>query len=226
MTPKDVADSVLLLGPGFVLLKVVYLSGGQHERLQWEWVVWSVLTSLGLAAAASYLAGFVPGTRTAGPLGPSDFEVGLRFGLAVTLGLVGGRTWAQIRRSSQPWMRRLTRMVADSAWDVILDDASRTDKKGHPLFGVEVAVSEGSGQASYYGKLAAFGYEAAAARPSIYLTDVSRWSDANSRYETLARTEGMLFDGDKIARLRVIARIEVTPGIGESETESTPVRGS
>ena len=56
MTAKDVADSLLLLGPGFVLLKTIYLFGGQRQRSEWEWVVWSVLASVVLANIAVPLA--------------------------------------------------------------------------------------------------------------------------------------------------------------------------
>lgn len=197
MTPRDVADAILLLGPGFVLLKAFALTGGQHQRLQWEWVVWSVLLSVPVAAATGWFAQWL-----GIPL-LFDWEPALRFVIAAVIGIAAGTVWIFVRRSRWGWVRAVYRSVIDSAWDLALDDATRpapTDGR----YGVEVTVDRGGTETYYYGTLSAFGYERAKAEPWVYLTYPERWEGDERGFEPLERTEGVLLHRDQIRRLRVI----------------------
>lgn len=197
---EEVATTILLLGPGFVFLKALALSGGQHHRLQWEWVVWSVLASVPIAAGT---AGLMDAFAQPSNSGIAEWEAGLRFLFAATLGVVAGLMWSSARRSRWRWMHRVYRAVMDSAWDLALDDASRKTPEGR-TYGVEVTIEEGGAPVLYYGTLAAFGYERAKAEPWVYLTFVQRWEGEQLGYRELEVTEGLLAHRDQIERLRVI----------------------
>ena len=141
----------------------------------------------------------------------SDLAVVYRFVLAVILGFVIGRAWVAVRNSRKPTLVRLYRSVSDSAWDLVLDNATRKDQKGRLLFGIELTINQSGAEASYYGKLSAFGYESAAALPWIYITNVNRWEGVDRGYEPLRRTEGMLFRSDQVQRIRIVRSATVDP---------------
>jgi hypothetical protein len=198
---EQVAETILLLGPGFLLLKAVAVTGGQPQRLQWEWAVWSILLSLPIAAITLWLVPIVadglrwPGLR--------DWEPPLRFVLAVVAGILLGLLLIRVRRSRRPWVRRVYRAIVDSAWDLVLDDATHKTPDGKTR-GLELTVEEAGGLAIYYGTLSAFGYERTKAEPWIYLTYPRRWEGEAEGYVELDRTEGLLVHRDQIKRLRVI----------------------
>lgn len=203
MTPKDVADAVLLLGPGFVLLKAFALAGGQHQRLQWEWVVWSVLLSIPVAAVTGWLAPIAADLSGMPQL--TEWEAGARFVVAAIAGVAAGLAWIWVRRSRYERVRRIYRSAIDSAWDLALDDATRLAPDGSS-YGVEATVDIAGREAFYYGTLSAFGYERAKADPWIYLTFVSRWEgEDKGGFQPMEQTEGLLLHRDQIRRLRVIS---------------------
>jgi hypothetical protein len=199
VSATQVADSLLLLAPGFIYLKLMATFGEQHRRLEWEWVVWSLIAALPLAIAGYGVRLLVERVVTVDAATGTTIEVCARFALAILLGLLSAAGWRAVRRSKWHWAINLRRAVTDSAWDLVLDDATRNG------FGVTVEVTEGDASVVYYGKVATFGYEAAGAEPWLYLRWVSRWEGERLGYVPLdERTDGLLFHKDEIRRLRFV----------------------
>jgi hypothetical protein len=198
MNPDDILKVVAIVGPGFVLLKVLYLFGGQHRRLEWEWVVWSVLIGIVLANLAGVLVGL--GSFIQGPVDRDTVQVLTSFALAVAFGALLAWWWYRVKGSKRTLARKLYRYISDSAWDFVLEDAARHDS------GVEIVVEVDKKEVLYYGAIDTFGQEVAEAEPWVYLTFVSRWDDVTGGYVPLSeKTEGMLFHKDNIKRMRFIA---------------------
>jgi hypothetical protein len=164
LSPDDLVSNIVLLGPGFIFVKVVYLFGEQHKRLDWEWLVWSVLASLPIAGATDVLLS----PKLQGPL-PFEFVQGTtHFALALVAGSAVAYLWRTHRHNQHPLVRFVRHSLADSAWDVVLDNALRDG------CGVAVTVERPNDagvttEASYYGRLATFGYETAGAEPIVFL---------------------------------------------------------
>lgn len=194
LSPQDVADAILLLGPGFVLLKALALTGGQPQRLQWEWVVWSVLPSVPVAAATTWLMPQL--AQLLGSAGLLEWEPAARFLVAVIAGVGLGLLWITVRRARRPWLRGIYRSVIDSAWDLALDDATRPAPDGGN-YGVEVTVDTGAGEAIYFGGLGAFGYERVKAEPWLYLTYTQRWEGENVASSRCLGPRACSFTGSK-----------------------------
>ncbi len=200
MTWSDVLQFVAIIGPGFVLLKVLYIFGGQHRRLEWEWVVWSVLLGLVLSSISRAVVGVA--AFDWGPIPHDDGIVLTSFTLAVVFGASLAYGWERVKRSPRDDARRLRRWVNDSAWDFVLDDANRKDN------GVEVITEIDDKEVAYYGSLDTFGQEVAEAEPWIYLTFVYRWDEKEGYLPLSEKTVGMLFHRSQVKRLRFIARDE------------------
>ncbi len=208
MSWSDVLQFIAIIGPGFVLLKVLYIFGGQHRRLEWEWVVWSVLLGLVLSSLSAALVGGLSFIK--GPVPRDAVQVLTSFTLAVVCGSGLAVAWERVKESQQQRARRLHRWVSDSAWDFVLDDANRRDN------GVEVITEVEGKEVAYYGSLDTFGQEVAQAEPWVYLTFVYRWDDAKGYVPLSEKTVGMLFHRSQIKRLRFIAR-------GEPAVTTVPV---
>ncbi len=193
----DVLQFIAVIGPGFVLLKVLYVFGGQHRRLEWEWVVWSVLIGLVLTSASAGFVGFF--SFIEGPMPRDSVLVLTSFGLAAGCGAGLAYLWERVKQSRRPEARRLHRWISDSAWDFVLDEANRRDT------GVEIITEVDDKEVAYYGTLDTFGQEVAQAEPWIYLTFVYRWDPDRGYLPMSDRTEGMLFHRRNIKRLRFIA---------------------
>ncbi len=155
MNPDFIRDNILLFGPGFAFVKLVYLFGEQHRRLEWEWLVWSLVAGLPIAFAARWIATGVVPTEIPSASDPANAIA--RFSIAVGAAAVVVVIWRLIRHSSYWPVRFVRRSLSDSAWDLVLDRAvndgcgvavtvDRTDDQGK------------TGEASYYGSLGAFGY--------------------------------------------------------------------
>jgi len=207
LSPDFIRDNILLFGPGFVFVKLVYLFGEQHRRLEWEWLVWSVIAGLPIAFTAEW---FTTGVLPSALPSTADPAHGLaRFAIAVGAATVVVVVWRLIRHSRLWPIRFVRRSLSDSAWDLILDRAV-TDGCGVAVT-VERTDDEGkTGEASFYGSLAAFGYEAASAEPIVFLRWVWRWDPTARRYVELSHVEGegMVFHRDKILRMRLVAPTE------------------
>lgn len=207
MSPGDVADAILLVGPGFIFWKAAYFSGAQHKRLEWEWIVWSVLVSLPIAGATAAI--LAVGARTGLPAPVPPVEEVSRFVVAAALGGIFGLAWQATKASANPKAQRFERQVRDSAWDLVLDEASEPLPSGKPRYGVQVTIEVSGKHQSYYGAVDAFGYEGADAERWLFLRAVDRWwpdpdHPEGGAYRRMARTRGMLIHADKILRLRVI----------------------
>ena len=199
MSWDDLLRAVLVVGPGFVLLKVLYLFGGQHKRLEWEWAVWSVIASLPLAAVAGLLVTWGEGIK--GPFPRDGVEVSSRFVLAVVVGLFLAWLWSRIRRSDNTQLRVFRRNLEDSAWDFILYEAAWKDS------GVEVVVESEDKEVHYYGSIDTYGSEVAGAEPWLFLTFVSQWNEISKQWEVAEDpTVGYMFHKDEIKRLRIVGR--------------------
>lgn len=213
MSIDFVRDNVLLFGPGFVFAKLVYLFGEQHRRLEWEWLVWSLIAGLPIAFAAEVVTtGVWPDSIPSATM--LDAHALARFGIAVGAALLIAAFWRNTRHSAWPPIHFIRRSLSDSAWDLVLDRAV------HDRCGVAVTVERtddagSKGEASFYGTLAAFGYETADAEPVVFLKGVSRWDKTVGAYVRLSRTpsEGMVFHRDSILRMRLVAPSAPRPGI-------------
>jgi hypothetical protein len=213
LSPDFIRDNILLFGPGFVFVKLVYLFGEQHRRLEWEWLVWSLVAGVPIAYSAEWwVSGAIP---AAIPSVVDPAHAVARFAIAIVAAVVLIVVWRVIRHSGLWPIRFLRRSLSDSAWDLVLDKAV------HDGCGVAVTVERtddagNKSEASFYGFLGAFGYEAAAAEPVVFLRWVSRWDPTvgeSGSYVRLSRAEGegMIFHRDKILRMRLVAPDEPRP---------------
>ena len=213
MSIDDVLPFVAIIGPGFVFLKVLYVFGGQHRRLEWEWVVWSVLIGLVLSWVGTILANILAFWQ--GPV-PRELAIGMvSFVLAVVFGGLAAAAWERLKQKqlTNTNARRLHRWVSDSAWDFVLDEADRRDN------GVEVTVEVDGKEKSYYGSLDTYGQEVAEAKPYVYLTYVYLWDPKKGYLPMDKRTEGILFHQRDIKRMRFIARVSPQERVEPDYTE-------
>jgi hypothetical protein len=202
MSWDELLKAVLVVGPGFVLLKVLYLFGGQHKRLEWEWAVWSVIASLPIAAASAGIVGAGQAAGISGPFPKDGIEAAIRFALALVIGPALAFAWYRIRRSDRENFRVFRRYLEDSAWDFALFEAAWRDR------GVEVIVDAGDREAHFYGSIDTYGQESAGAEPWVYLTYVYEWRPdvgfvpVESEGDESPETVGYLFHKDQIKRMR------------------------
>lgn len=197
MSSSDLALNLALVAPGFVALKIIDLFGGQHRRLEWEWVVWSLVVTLPIAGIA-WAMRQVLALWFAEITPPDALELVCRFVVAVALGSAVAAAWWAVKRSRARGPRRLVRFLSDSAWDVVLDEAVRDN------CGVAVTVTEGGKPITFYGTLSAFGYETAGAQPWLFLTHVQQSRGHGSDFHTLEATRGLLLHKDEITRVRLV----------------------
>jgi hypothetical protein len=212
MATEDVINTILVIAPGFVALKVFQLVGAQRKRSEWEWTIWSIIAGV-LIAAGTALARLnfgveVPelklaeGDPSAGSPATKLSFVGLpeRTVVAVGAGVLGAIVWRLIRQARGPLARRGVMQLTDSAWDYVLDEAVNNK------FGIEV-VTPGAGDAElrFYGIPGTFAYESAEAEPLLYLRKVHEWTDA-SGYTKVLGTDGILLHRDNIKRIRVVSK--------------------
>jgi hypothetical protein len=211
LSPDFLRDNILLFGPGFVFVKLVYLFGEQHRRLEWEWVAYSLIFGLLFAAGADWAAtGTMP---TQVPSSQDTSNAALRFAMAILFAVVVIAIWRNVRHSGWRFAPFVRMSLSDSAWDFVLDRAA------HGKCGVAVTVKrtddEGKErETSFYGTLAAFGYETAEAEPIVSLNCVSRWDPVAGKYVRLSRQkgDGMVFHRDQILRMRIVAPESGPPG--------------
>jgi hypothetical protein len=199
VSANEFIEGLIILAPGFLLLKLVYLFGGQHRRLEWEWAVWSAMLGVALSALASVIIGIADLSGVAGPVPRPAAQTSLAFALAIVFGLGLAYVWRRLGRTSNPEARKLRRFIADSAWDFVLDEAAANGR------GVEVTLTIADKEVSYFGSLHTYGQEVSAVEPWIYLEHVFRWDQTTDAYKPMSeRTVGMLFHRDHIVRLRFI----------------------
>jgi hypothetical protein len=111
VSAQQVADTLGLLVPGFILVKVFYLFGLQTKRSDAQWVIWSILASAPIAGFTSFIArGF----------GPNVVLV-LSVLFALTSGVLLSLAWKWI---AGRWPDLLARQLIRS-WDVVLSPQQR-----------------------------------------------------------------------------------------------------
>jgi hypothetical protein len=103
ITAEQAADTLRLLVPGFIALKIFYLFGLRTRRSDLEWVIWSVLA----AAAIDAVVRLIP----AG--GPTLL---IAVALAVLFGLAAAVLWRLVASRRPAIRERSARM----AWDAVL----------------------------------------------------------------------------------------------------------
>ena len=106
----DFADTLKLLLPGFVCMKVFYQLGLRTKRSDAQWALWSIL----VAAPIQFVAGLVPGLT-----GASSLLVAIP--LAIILGSVLALFWREA-------VARFPELEADQAihaWDVVFERGAR-----------------------------------------------------------------------------------------------------
>lgn len=196
MNLADLLPVVGVIAPGFVALKFVYVFGGQHRRLEWEWAIWSAVLGLLLTALTPLMLGLFTSLR--GTLPAESVEIVTRYVLAVLFGATVAFVWERFKGSDREWCRKVVRFLSDSAWDFVLDQA---DRKGR---GVEVVTEDGNkGEVNYYGTIDTFGQEVAEAEPWVYLTYVSRWEGGGYK-QMKDGTVGVFLHRAHIKRMRFI----------------------
>jgi Family of unknown function (DUF6338) len=109
VTAAEVADSLALLIPGFVLMKVFYLLGFQTKRSDAQWVIWSVLATAPILWTASALSRSTP--------------VGLP--VAIALGVGGGAALSLLWRALIHFVPAIGSEVNIRAWDNVLGGGER-----------------------------------------------------------------------------------------------------
>jgi hypothetical protein len=127
---SDLRDTLLLLVPGFLTLKIFAWRGFRLRRTDLEWTMWSLL-----------VAGIINGALTwAQWPAPAIFVGSLIFAVALGFGLAGAWEWwaAKHEHALAP--------VAMRAWDVVLLERSRWVqvrlKDGSRVFGRTRTVAE------------------------------------------------------------------------------------
>jgi hypothetical protein len=64
ISADDAASTLAYLVPGFVALSVFYWFGVRIKRPDWLWLIWSLLATVPIAYAATWIAGLVGATTT------------------------------------------------------------------------------------------------------------------------------------------------------------------
>ena len=104
VTASQIADTLQLLVPGFVMMKTFYLLGLQTKRSDAEWAIWSLLAAVPVNAL----------THLVYP--HSD---ALNFVLALVAGISGGVVLTGIWKVAARVWPRLAAQASIRAWDVI-----------------------------------------------------------------------------------------------------------
>jgi uncharacterized protein DUF6338 len=148
ITAEGVADTLRLLIPGFVALKLFYLFGLKTKRSDLEWTLWSVLVAAPLAATANWIANLIgqPATDLPGAFAkcavdasrtsaPADLEgklsacasqalnvhnADLRLAIALALALVLGLGASWIWRKAVKSNPGIARGASTTAWSALL----------------------------------------------------------------------------------------------------------
>jgi hypothetical protein len=104
VTASQVADTLRLLVPGFVMMKTFYVFGLQTKRSDAEWAIWSLLAAVPVNALAHFID----------PLSDP-----LNFVLALIAGVLGGVVLTGIWKGSTRVWPTLAAQASIHAWDVI-----------------------------------------------------------------------------------------------------------
>jgi Family of unknown function (DUF6338) len=172
---SDLRDTLLLLVPGFLALKIFAWRGFQARRTDLEWTLWSLL-----------VAGLINGALTLAQL-PAQAIFATSVVVAVALGFALGAIW-------QLWAKRRPHALAPvvtRAWDVVLLERPRW---------VQVRLKDG---ARIFGKTRTVAESASTDDLDLYLTDCE-WLLKDGTRWPMAGVEGVLVARSEISRLQIL----------------------
>jgi hypothetical protein len=104
VTVSQVADTLQLLVPGFVMMKTFYLLGLKTKRSDAEWAIWSLLAAVPVNALVHYIR---------------PHSDALNFVLALVAGLLGGVVLTGAWKAAAHLWPKLAAQASIRAWDVI-----------------------------------------------------------------------------------------------------------
>jgi hypothetical protein len=111
LSASEVADTLKLLVPGFVLLKLFYWFALRTKRSDSEWVIWSVLASVPIGLITSRIA----------PSASSD----QRLGVAMAVAVVSGGVVVALFHLAVQEIPDLRHIAAIRVWDRVLERGGR-----------------------------------------------------------------------------------------------------
>ena len=97
----QVADTLRLLVPGFVLAKTFYLFGLRTKRSDAQWVIWSILAAVPVNAAANFLVNLAGALLRRGK--NADVILALALVLAITGGWLLAKLWHWLVKKRPEW---------------------------------------------------------------------------------------------------------------------------
>lgn len=179
ISASDAADTLRLLVPGFLALKIFYVFGLRTRRSDLEWTLWSVLTAALIAALVDGVVAVVPSF--------ADVRLALALVAGVVTGILLSAAWTAATRYV-PWARaRASRM----AWDVILPE---------PHW-VQVWTTDSK---TISGKVAYVADPIESDDLDMYIVDPA-WVDENRNVLPMTGVEGILIDRSNIAFVQVLS---------------------
>jgi Family of unknown function (DUF6338) len=104
ISSSDALDTIQFLIPGFVLMKVFYFFGLRTQRSDAQWVLWSILATVPVAAIVKALMPIY-----AGP------ELPMSLAIAVAVGATLSAGWWLLAR----WQPELAFDAWTRAWDIV-----------------------------------------------------------------------------------------------------------
>lgn len=223
ITADQVVDTLRLLIPGFVALKVFYVFGQRTKRADWEWTLWSVLLSAPIAGAATWIAGVVGASTTSlsaaivdcgvtnapGETGDdlrailaacvndstAAHNADLRLLLAVGIALLGGLGLALAWQYLSKRVASLREKASLEAWDAVLSEPHWVQLKVGDLI--------------YSGKVKVVADPVETDDLDIYITEPAIISGSTTT--ELTETAGILVARDKIDWIQVLKSPGSTP---------------
>jgi hypothetical protein len=178
ITAEQAADTLRLLIPGFVALKVFYVLGLRTRRSDLEWALWSLLVAALLDGIANWLIGYVPG------LAGSSFVLSLLLGVALAAG--GAAAWSSAVSKTPALRARSSRM----AWDAVLPDPHWVQ-----VYTTDATVI--SGKVRYVAD------PTETDELDLYITEPA-WVDAAGNVVEMSGVDGVLIGRDAISLIQVM----------------------
>jgi len=172
---SDLRDTLLLLAPGFLALKIFAWRGFRARRTDLEWTMWSLL-----------VAGVINGTLVfTGWPQPALLVASLLFAVALGIGLAGLWEWwaAHHEHALAP--------VTARAWDAVLLERSRW---------IQVRLKDG---ATVRGRTRTVAESATTDDLDLYLTQCE-WVLRDGTRKPMTGVEGLLVPRSDITRLQVL----------------------
>jgi hypothetical protein len=177
-----VASTLALLVPGFVALKIFYRFALRTERTDAQWAIWSILATVPIGAGATLL---------------HRADDGLRFAIAVGIGVAAGVAGALLWRLLLKRFELFRASTTLTAWDRLLDTPRRVHvwtKPGYRITGWTQYVALNTPNREL----------------DVYLDDASV-TDASGRPVQIPGLRGVLIARSEIHAIAVLDRGGVVP---------------